>query len=140
MSKVKVLVVDDEIEFATTLAERLNIRGFQTTACFCTEDAIALIHAKDIPDVVLLDLKMPRMDGMEALEEIKKYNPTIEVIMLTGHGGGIPLISAAKEKHCPFDCVMKPADINELTTKIKQAMAKRQNAIKEGKGHDNAEG
>ena len=134
MSKVKVLVVDDEIEFATTLAERLNIRGFETTACFCTEDAIALIHAKDIPDVILLDLKMPRMDGMEALEEIKKYNPTIEVIMLTGHGGGIPLIGAAKEKHSPFDCVMKPADINELTTKINQAMAKRQTAINKGEG------
>ena len=134
MSKVKVLVVDDEIEFATTLAERLNIRGFETTACFCTEDALALIHAKNIPDVVLLDLKMPRMDGMETLEEIKKYNPTIEVIMLTGHGGGIPLTGAHKEKNGPFDCIIKPADIKELTTKINQAMAKRQTAIEKGEG------
>ena len=134
MSKVKVLVVDDEIDFATTLAERLNIRGFESTACFCTEDAMALIHAKDIPDVVLLDLKMPRMDGMETLEEIKKYNPTIEVIMLTGHGGGISLIGAEREKHSPFDCIIKPADINELTTKINQAMAKRQTALKKGEG------
>jgi DNA-binding NtrC family response regulator len=112
MSKVKVLVVDDEIEFATTLAERLNLRGYETTACFCTED---------------------RMDGIETLEEIKKYNPTIEVIMLTGHGGGIPLTGAHREKHGPFDCVMKPADIKELTTKINQAMAKRQTAINRGK-------
>jgi DNA-binding NtrC family response regulator len=134
MTKVKVLVVDDEIEFASTLAERLNIRGFETTACFCTEDALALIHAKDIPDVVLLDLKMPRMDGMETLAEIKKYNSTIEVIMLTGHGGGIPLIGAAREKHSPFDCIIKPADINELTTKINQAMAKRQIALNRGEG------
>ena len=134
MTKVKVLVVDDEIEFATTLAERLNIRGFETTACFCTEDAMALIHAKDIPDVVLLDLKMPRMDGIETLEEIKKYNPTIEIIMLTGHGGGIPLIGAAREKYSPFDCIIKPADINELTTKINQAMAKRQAALDKGDG------
>ena len=134
MSKVKVLVVDDEVDFANTLAERLNIRGFQATCCFCTEDALALIHAEEVFDVVLLDLKMPHMDGMEALEEIKKYNPTIEVIMLTGHGGGIPLIGAERKKYSPFDCVMKPADINELTTKIKQAMEKRQNVINRGEG------
>ena len=126
MSKVKVLIVDDEIEFATTLAERLNIRGFETTACFCTEDAMALIHAKDIPDVVLLDLKMPRMDGMETLMEIKKYDPTIQVILVTGHGAGVPLTGIDRGKHGAFDCMMKPADINELTMKIKQAMAKRQ--------------
>jgi len=125
MPTVKVLVVDDEIEFATTLAERLNIRGFETTACFCTEDALALIHAKDFPDVVLLDFKMPRMDGMEALKEIKEYNPAIEVIMLTGHGAGIPLAGTAGSKHGAFDCVMKPADINELTSKINQAMKKK---------------
>ena len=132
MPKVKVLVVDDEIEFATTLAERLNIRGFETTACFCTEDALALIHAKDFPDVILLDLKMPRMDGMEALMEIKKYNPTIEVIMLTGHGAGIPLTGIDCKKNGPFDWLMKPADINELTTKIKLAMEKRQAAQNSG--------
>jgi DNA-binding NtrC family response regulator len=128
MSKVKVLVVDDEKDFATTLAERLNIRGFETTAVFCTEDALALIHARNIPDVVLLDLKMPRMDGMETLKEIKKYNPAIEVIILTGHGAGVPLTGIDRGKHGAFDCVMKPADINELTVKINQAMTKKRNA------------
>jgi DNA-binding NtrC family response regulator len=128
MSKVKVLVVDDEKDFATTLAERLNIRGFETTAVFCTEDALALIHAKNIPDVVLLDLKMPRMDGMETLKEIKKFNPAIEVIILTGHGAGVPLTGIDRGKHGAFDCVMKPADINELTVKINQAMIKKGNA------------
>jgi len=126
MSKVKVLVVDDEKEFANTLAERLNIRGFETSAVYCTEDALALIHAKKIPDVVLLDLKMPRMDGMETLMEIKKYDPTIQVILVTGHGAGVPLTGIDRGKHGAFDCMMKPADINELTAKIKQAMAKRQ--------------
>jgi DNA-binding NtrC family response regulator len=126
MTKVKVLVVDDEKEFANTLAERLNIRGFETSAVYCTEDALALIHAKKIPDVVLLDLKMPRMDGMETLLEIKKYDPTIQVILLTGHGAGVPLTGIDRGKHGAFDCMMKPADINELTAKIKQAMAKRQ--------------
>ncbi len=126
MSKIKVLVVDDEKEFANTLAERLNIRGFETSAVYCTEDALALIHAKKIPDVVLLDLKMPRMDGMETLMEIKKYDPTIQVILVTGHGAGVPLTGIDRGKHGAFDCMMKPADINELTMKIKQAMAKRQ--------------
>jgi DNA-binding NtrC family response regulator len=134
MSKVKVLIVDDEKEFATTLAERLSIRGFETSAVFCTEDALALIHAKNIPDVVLLDLKMPRMDGMETLMEIKKYNPAIQVIILTGHGAGVPLAGIDRGKHGAFDCVMKPADINDLTAKIKQAMEKRQAIL--GKGED----
>ena len=73
------------------------------------------------------------MDGMETLKEIKKYNPTIEVIMLTGHGAGVPLSAVGSDKHGAFDCVMKPADINELTSKINQAMAKRQTAINRGK-------
>ena len=125
MPTVKVLVVDDEVEFATALAERLNIRGFETTACFCCEDALALIHAKDFPDVVLLDLKMPRMDGMEALLEIKKCNPSIEVIMLTGHGAGFTLNGIDSKQHSPFDCIMKPPDINELTAKINEAKEKK---------------
>ena len=132
MLKVKVLVVDDEVEFATTLAERLNIRGFETTACFCTEDALALIHANEFPDVVLLDLKMPRMDGMETLKEIKKYNPDIEVIMLTGHGAGIPLAGIDRGKHGAFDCVIKPADINDLILKINQAAMKHRLAMDTG--------
>ena len=110
MAKTKVMVVDDEVEFATTLAERLNIRGFETITCFCTEDALALIHSDEEYDVVLLDLKMPRMDGMEALQEIKSHNPTIEVIMLTGHGAGVPLAGIDRGKHGAFDCVMKPAE------------------------------
>lgn len=130
MPKIKILLVDDEVEFATTLAERLKIRGYDTTACFCTEDALAFIHGKETVDVVLLDLKMPRMDGMEALKEIKTHNPNIEVIMLTGHGAGVPLAGIDMGKHAAFDCVMKPADIKELITKINQAMAKRQAAIK----------
>jgi DNA-binding NtrC family response regulator len=132
MSKVKVLIVDDEKEFASTLAERLSIRGFETSAVFCTEDALALIHAKKIPDVVLLDLKMPRMDGMETLVEIKKYDPAIQVIILTGHGAGVPLAGIDRGKHGAFDCVMKPADINDLSAKIKQAMEKRQAALDKG--------
>lgn len=124
MSKVKILVVDDEVEFATTLAERLNIRGYEAKPCFCTEDALALIHSEVFPDVILLDLKMPNMDGMEALKEIKKYNPAIEVIMLTGHAAGVPLTGIDRGKHGAFDCVIKPADINELITKINQAMSK----------------
>lgn len=134
MSNVKVLVVDDEVEFATTLAERLSIRGFEANAVFCTEDALALIHAKNFPDVVLLDLKMPHMDGMETLREIKKFNPDIEVIILTGHGAGVPLTGIDRGKHGAFDCVIKPADINELVSKIKQAAIKHRQHKNLGEG------
>lgn len=127
MTKTKVLIVDDEKEFANTLGERLRIRGFETNAVYCTEDALALIHARKIPDVILLDLKMPRMDGMETLREIKAYDESIQVIMLTGHGAGIPLTGIDRGKHGAFDCMMKPVDITELVSKIKQAAEKRLN-------------
>ena len=123
MLKVKVLVIDDEIEFATTLAERLNIRGFETTACFCAEDAMALIHAKDIPDVVLLDLKMPRLDGLETLEAIKNETPLVEVIMLTGHATVQNAIEGMKRG--AFDYLMKPCNLEELIAKIEEAATKK---------------
>lgn len=123
--KVKVLIVDDEEEYATALAERLNIRDFEATAVFSSEDALALIHAQHIPDVILLDLKMPRMDGMESLAEIKKRNPTIEVILLTGHGTGVTLSGIGSEKHGAFDCIIKPASIKDIVEKINEAYAKR---------------
>jgi len=87
MYEPRVLIVDDEKEFASTLAERLNLRDMDAMAVYCAEDALALIHTADhVPDVVLLDLKMPNIDGLQALEAIKQYDPSIEVIMLTGHG------------------------------------------------------
>jgi DNA-binding NtrC family response regulator len=118
-----VLLVDDEEEFVVTLAEHLCLRGFDAHHTVCAEDAFALIRSQGTPDVVVLDLKMPDMDGMEVLARIKSFDPTIEVIMLTGHGADPNSIGA--RKGVVFDYIMKPADIAELMAKISQAADKR---------------
>ncbi|MHB8790497.1 MAG: response regulator [Desulfobulbaceae bacterium] len=123
MSEPRVLIVDDEKEFASTLAERLNLRDMDAMAVFCAEDALALIHTADhVPDVVLLDLKMPNIDGLEALEAIKQYDPSIEVIMLTGHGEK-KLIEGISNLILAY--IIKPVDLKELIKKINEGTEKR---------------
>ncbi|MDH5768773.1 MAG: response regulator [Nitrospirota bacterium] len=122
MTDIKVLLVDDEVEFASALSERLRLRSYEAKAIYRAEDAIPFVKS-DKPDVVLLDLKMPGMDGIEILEAIKQFDPTIEVIILTGHGD---TESADKGiKTGAFDYIMKPVDIGELITKIEQAKKKK---------------
>ena len=123
MTAVKVLIVDDEKEFASTLVERLNIRGFDASAVYSGEDALPFIQSKDIPDVVLLDLKMPVMGGMKTLAAIKEFDPDIEVILFTGHDTSRIEIDDQKGK--TFEFLMKPSHINEITEKIDKAVAKR---------------
>jgi DNA-binding NtrC family response regulator len=79
-----------------------------------------------MPDVVLLDLKIPGMDGIETLRTIKKFDPTIEVIMLTGHGDVQSVENGMKSG--AFEYIMKPVDISELTLKIDKAQKKRKEA------------
>ncbi|MCL7488255.1 MAG: response regulator [Desulfobulbaceae bacterium] len=122
METIKILVVDDEEEFASTLADRLELRGFNAEAVNCGEDALMKI-VKEPPDVVVLDLKMPDMSGLEILNEIKESNPAIEVIMLTGHGSTASGIAGMKEG--AYDYIMKPVEIGELAKKITQAAAKK---------------
>lgn len=126
MPTPRVLIVDDEKDFATTLAERLNLRDMEAVAVFCAEDALTLIHTSEhVPDVVLLDLKMPNIDGLQTLEAIKQYDPSIEVIMLTGHGDKkiVEGISGMI-----LDYIIKPVDLPELITKINEATRKRRAA------------
>lgn len=121
MSHSKVLLVDDEVEFASALSERLRLRNYDARAVYRAEDALPAVK-DDKPEVVLLDLKMPVMDGIEILKAIKQFDPAIEVIILTGHGEA----ESADEgmKTGAFDYVMKPVDIAELITKIEQAKKK----------------
>ena len=122
MENIKLLIVDDEEEFAATLAERLELRGFSSKSASCGNNALEVLASNFSPDVVLLDLKMPDISGFEVLIEIKAKYPSIEVIMLTGHGaatGG----KDSKERGA-FDYIMKPVDINELASKIKAAYLK----------------
>lgn len=129
MSKTKILIIDDEMEFAVTLAERLVLREFETKAVGGGEEAMTLLQKNWKPDVVLLDLKMPGLDGLAALDLIKKHDPAIEVIILTGHGSTASGIAGMQ--HGLFDYLMKPIDIGELIVKIKEAAKKAGGTISE---------
>jgi DNA-binding NtrC family response regulator len=125
MSQTKVLLVDDEVEFSSALAERLQLRNYEVKTASNALEALGLIH-NYMPDVVLLDLKIPGMDGIETLRTIKKFDPTIEVIMLTGHGDVQSVENGMKSG--AFEYIMKPVDISELTLKIDKAQKKRKEA------------
>ncbi len=122
MPQTKILLVDDEVEFASALAERLQLRGYDVKTANNALEALALIHTH-LPDVIILDLKIPGMDGIETLKTIKKIDSTIEVIMLTGHGDVQSVAEGMKSG--VFEYIMKPVDIGELTVKIDNAMKKR---------------
>jgi len=121
MKPVKVLIVDDEIEFAKTLAERLQLRGYDAKAVYCAEDTFAIAKSEP-PDIVLLDLKMPGMSGIEILMTIKEFNQDIKVILLTGHLNLEDKIKGMRIDD--FNYIMKPIDIGELIEKINKAMEK----------------
>jgi DNA-binding NtrC family response regulator len=122
MSRVKVLLIDDEVEFASALSERLQLRNYDAKPVYNAEEALSLIRS-DPPHVVLLDLKMPGSKGEEVLKTIKKMNPAIEVIIVTG------VIDLQRQveglKNGAFDYILKPLDIEEVITKIDKAKKKR---------------
>ena len=111
MSRTKVLIVDDEEEFAAPLAERLQLRQYDASAVFTPEQAFSAI-SDDPPDVVLLDLRMPGMDGLMALKTIKNIDTKIEVIIVTGLATVENRAEALKSG--AFNYVTKPIEIDEL--------------------------
>lgn len=123
MARTKVLLVDDEIEFASTLAERLSIRGYDTSAVYSADEVLGRVRS-DMPDVVILDLKMPGASGLDVLKAIKQFNSSIEVILLTGHGS--EQCTSECESGGAFDYIMKPVEIDNLTLKIDMAVGKKQ--------------
>jgi DNA-binding response OmpR family regulator len=116
-NKIKVLMVDDEEKFRSTTEKILQRKGFDTVLAASGEEAIDKLDEN--PNVVILDVKMPGMDGHQALEEIKKHSPDLPVIMLTGHGA-LPSAKEALQKGA-FDYLAKPCDINILAGKIEDA-------------------
>ncbi len=115
--KIKVLMVDDEDQFRSTTKKILNKKGFDTILAASGEEAIDKLAEN--PDVVILDIKMPGMDGHQALREIKKHSSDLPVIMLTGHGAEPSAREALGEG--AFDYLSKPCDINLLAAKIEDA-------------------
>lgn len=118
----KVLLVDDEKDFVDVLAERLESRDFSVKCAASGDEAIAAVKQAAF-DVIILDVQMPGKDGLETLNEIKKLNPLLEVIMLTGHG----TIQTAIEgmKLGAYDFLLKPTDMAELVGKILKARARK---------------
>jgi DNA-binding NtrC family response regulator len=118
---IRVLIADDEVEFTETLGVRLKIRGFETATVSSGLAALKAIE-EDSPDVLVLDLKMPDLNGLEVLAKVKGDFPAIEVIILTGHGS----FEAGKEgmEQGAFDYIMKPVDLNQLIGKIEEAYQK----------------
>ncbi len=122
MTARRILVVDDELDFGTTLAERLELRGFAAKAVGGAQEAMEILTSDWRPDVVLLDLMMPGIDGLAALDLIKQHAPKIQVIILTGHGSTESGIIGMQRGL--FDYLMKPVDIGELIARINEAGAK----------------
>ncbi|MGB5985436.1 MAG: response regulator [Desulfobacterales bacterium] len=116
-AKIRVLMVDDEAQFRATTQKILTKKGFEAILAASGEEALEKLSQK--PDVVILDIKMPGMDGHETLKAIKQRISDLPVIMLTGHGTQ----SSAKEAQSEgaFDYLSKPCDINLLADKIKEA-------------------
>jgi CheY-like chemotaxis protein len=117
----RVLLVDDEREFVQTLSERLMMRDMGSAVAYDGESALKLIK-DDEPEVIIVDLKMPGIDGFEVLRKVKETRPEIEVIILTGHG------SEEDRQLCmelgAFAYLQKPLDINMLSETIQQANEK----------------
>ncbi|MGD2030000.1 MAG: response regulator [Desulfobacterales bacterium] len=118
MKNLKILLVDDEEEFVTTLAERLELRGLQARAALNGEDALQMIEA-DTPEIVILDVLMPGLGGLEVLRRIKAQHPKIPVILLTGRGSEKEGIKGMELG--AFDYLMKPLNIDELIKKMQEA-------------------
>jgi len=119
---IKVLIVDDEVALANTHAQRLQMRDLKVGTAYNGEQALSKLKV-DKPDVIVLDLRMPGMHGMEVLQEIKKACPDIQVIILTGHGTDKDEDEARRLGG--FDFLKKPADIETLAHKIKTAFKEK---------------
>jgi DNA-binding NtrC family response regulator len=120
--KVRVLLVDDEEQFVETLALRLEARDFAVATAFSGDQALDYLKANET-DVVVLDVLMPGLSGIDTLGMMKKIRPLTEVIMLTGHATVETAIEGMKLG--AFDYLMKPTEIDELVEKITQAQKRK---------------
>jgi DNA-binding NtrC family response regulator len=131
LSKRKVLLVDDERDFVEALGERMRSRGLKISTAFSATDAIKMTEKEDY-DVVVLDLSMPEMNGLEVLRMLKEHNPNLHVIFLTGHAtvekGILAMMSGAAE------IIEKPSDVETLVRKIEKVTGKKMVDVESGQG------
>ncbi|UCG20245.1 MAG: response regulator [Deltaproteobacteria bacterium] len=118
MAEYRVLLVDDEEEFVSALSERLMLRGIEVDSALNGEEALASLKEKEF-EVVILDVMMPGLGGLEVLRQIKSTYPNTQVILLTGHGSTREGIEGMRLG--AFDYLIKPVDIEEMLEKMKEA-------------------
>ena len=131
MDAFRVLLVDDEVEFIETLLKRLKKRKLDVYGVYSGEEALEFLKSHPV-DIVVLDMKMPGMNGLETLRQIKRESPLVEVIMLTGHANMEVAIEGMELG--AFDYLMKPMDIDELLYKLQDAFKKK--TLQEGRIRD----
>jgi DNA-binding NtrC family response regulator len=131
MQPTRVLAVDDEERFLTSLAKLLAKKGYQVETATGGAQALSILTDHDV-DVMILDVKMPGMDGMTTFKEAKKIRPLMEVIMLTGHATVDTALEAIKIG--AFEYLMKPCAIDELIEKVKQAADRKGLLLGQAKG------
>ena len=115
MKKLSVLLVDDEIEFVTTLAERLSLRGITARTAVSGEEALRMIEAEQ-PQAVVLDVRMPDISGMVVLQQIKARYPRIQVLLLSAHGSTRDGMEGMRLG--AVDYLIKPVNIDALVLKL----------------------
>lgn len=118
MDKFKILLVDDEEDFVKTLSERLQMRDMDSNTAFDGEQALQVVR-DGVPDVMVLDLKMPGIDGLEVLRRVKKQYPAVQVIILTGHGSEKDEEQARRLG--AFAYLQKPTNLDTLVDTLKRA-------------------
>jgi DNA-binding NtrC family response regulator len=126
MESWKVLLVDDEVEFVSTLAERLGLRGIKAEVALDGEEALKKISI-NTPQVIVLDVMMPGVSGLEVLRRVKEDYPEIQVILLTGVGSTSDGVQGMRLG--AFDFLMKPLQIEQLIQKIGDAVSKKSGGI-----------
>jgi len=119
---IEILLVDDEEEFAESLGGRLEVRGHRVRVAHDGAAALDRID-EDPPDVVLLDVLMPGMGGIDVLREVKRRAPLVEVILLTGHGTVDMAVTGLKAG--AFDFVEKPAPLEKILEKLEAARGRK---------------
>jgi DNA-binding NtrC family response regulator len=122
MSIVKLLLVDDEARFVETLSKRLTARGFDVAGALSGPQALDLLRDRPF-DVVLLDVWMPGMDGLEVLKEIRRLHPSVRVVLVSGNAS----ITAAVEgiRLGATDYLLKPVEIDDVLAKVEEAFEKK---------------
>ncbi len=123
MATATIMLVDDEVPFVEAMTKRLNRRGLSVEQAFSGDEALEKLTDGSNAEVVILDVKMPGMDGIETLKAIKRRVPLVEVIMLTGHA---TVESAIEGMKCgAFDYLLKPCDMDALIAKVSEAAGRK---------------